>query len=164
MAAALALLPAVAGAGGTTAAAAGSIGTIMTTVSALSGIASGIGAITAGRAQQEQLDYQARIAELNGRQQAIKVNEALLQNLAQNSVAAAASGIQGSGSVAEAQKMSIAKAEEELSVVKFNADQSSSALKSKGTMALNAGYSSGALKVGGVLSDMYKRTTKVKET
>lgn len=159
MAAALALLPA-AGAG---TAAAGTTAAVMTAVSTAATLASMVAAMKQGKAAQNQADYQARIAELNGRREALRVNEQLLETLARNNAAAAAGGLMSAGTVEEAQKENIRKAESELSVIDFNKQSSASAARQSGDNAMASAWGS-ALNTGvGVLTSAYKKVETVKE-
>lgn len=129
----------------------------MGTVSAVAGVASMLSSIQQGRAQQQQANYQAKIAELNGRRDAIRLNEDLIKTLAMNNVSAAAGGLQSAGTVVEAQKENIQKAEEELSVIDFNKTNAASAARQSGANANSAGWGQ-ALNTGvGVLSSAYQR-------
>lgn len=156
MAAAIAALPAAAGATGTAA-------SVMTAVSVAASLASMVATIQQGRAQQEQAEYKARIAELSGRREALLVNENLLKTLAMNNASAAAGGLISAGTVEEAQKANIMKAERELSIIDFNAKTGASTLLQSGNIARASALGS-ALDTGvGVLSSAYKKTQKIKE-
>lgn len=158
------LLPLLASGAAAAGAAAGTVATIGSAVSALAGIASGIASIKAGKSEKAQLDYQARIAELQGRQQAISVNADLIKTLSHNTAAAAASGLQGSGSVAEAQRESQSKAAEELSVNLFNVGQRTSGLRRQGKMAKREGLLSGMGQIGGTLDTTLQKASKFRNT
>ena len=123
MAAILPLLPALAG--GAT------VGSVLTGVSALAGIASGISSYQQGQAQADRAELQSRAAEVNGRMEAIAVNEQLLKTLSRNNAVAAASGIQSTGSVQRAQEAAQIQASQELSVNRFNTEMQKTALTRK---------------------------------
>ena len=158
------LLPLLASGAGAAGASAGVVGTIGTTVSALTGVASGLSAMQAGKSQQRQLEYEARIAELQGRQQAVQINDELIKTMSQNTVAAAASGLQSSGSVAEAQRESQNKAATELSTNLFNTGQRTSGLRRQGKMARREGLLSGMGQIGGTLDTTLQKVSKVRKT
>lgn len=163
----LALGVATGGAGlaaGGAAAAAGGAASTASTISAIAGIASAGMSVISGIGQQQAADYQAKIETLNARREAVAVNDNLIKTLAMNNAAAAAGGLQSSGSVAEANSASQANAADELSVIKFNADARSSALKAQGKQALISGVGQGVLTGAGVLSDAFKRSSAVKKT
>lgn len=169
MAQLMAILPALgagAAATGTAAVATGmSTGAmLMLGVSAASTVMSGISSYNQGQAQQEHAELQSRAAEVNGRMQAVALNEELLETMSRNNAAAAASGLQTSGSVARAQDAAQAKAAQELSVSRFNVSMQKTALTAKA----KAAGSSGKAALAGSLFDAvgigYGGYQKYKET
>jgi len=126
-------------AAGAGAGAAATAGTLMTGVSALATIAGGIGQYQQGKAQQEQADLNARKTELEGRMDAVTTNEELLKTLSMNTVAAAAGGLTGSGSVQRAKEVSEANAAKQLSISKLNTASQAEAYKAEGRAAKGRG-------------------------
>jgi len=167
MAALIPFFSAIGTAGGTAAAAVGtaasSMGTL-STISAIAGIASAGMSVIGGQQQQAQAQYQARIAELQGRQQAIAVTDELIQTMAMNNASAAASGLQSTGSVEEAQKQNIIKASEELSINTLNTAQRVASFKQQGKNAMYGGISNALSTGAGVLGNVYQQRQIVKKT
>lgn len=126
-------------AAGVSAATAGTIGTAMTAVSLLATVAGGVSSYVQGEAESDQLELQARMAEVNGRMEAIETNEELLRTISMNNASAAAGGIQSSGSVARASEEAQRQASRELNVNRFNADMQKSALLEKADQASRGG-------------------------
>ena len=109
-----------------------SLGSIMTGVSALSTIAGGVASYQQGQVAQEQADLEGRRLEVQGRMDAITTNEELLKTMSMNTVAAAAGGLAGSGSVQRAQEQSQANAAKNLSISKMNTQASVASAKASG--------------------------------
>jgi len=112
---------------------------VLGAVSAVSGIASGIQQQQAAEFQAHQLANQAKTEELAMRADAIQVNEELMQTLSHNTVAAAAGGLQSSGSVARAQEQTKRSAALELSTQQFNSRSRQDALKASSENASSRG-------------------------
>jgi hypothetical protein len=143
---------AVAGAGG-----------LMTALSVGTTIVGGVASMQQAEAQAEQAELAAQREEINSRMQAIEVGEDLLETLSSNNAAAAASGLQGSGSVQRAQEASQRSAERELDINRMNRDQSASASKANAKSLRRGGMAA----LGGSLLDAgttgYSAYTKVKK-
>lgn len=116
---------------------------VLSALSAAAGVAStvagGLASQRQAEIQESQARLQGRVAEVNARMQAVATNEALLKTLSRNNAVAAASGIQSTGSVAAAQDAAQRKANEELSVIGFNAEMQQTALTAKAESASSAG-------------------------
>jgi len=160
MGALVALLPAVAG--GTTAAA-GTAGTIMTGLSAAASVVSGLSAMAQGNRQAEASELQARQIELQGRMDAINVNEELMKTMSMNTVATAASGLKSAGTAEYAQQRAIQNANEELRIQQMNTTVKKSealanakAQKTQGLFGLAKGVMTAGDRIGSSLSTKKK--------
>lgn len=149
------ILPLLAVAGGSTTA-------VMTGVSLLATVASGISEYKTGQARADMAELNSRTEELNARKEALQVNEELLLTLSRNNVAAATYGLTSSGSVKRAQERSMAKAEEELSTVRFNSETRAADLRLIGKQAVAEGTSKLAGSLFDVVGSGYKTYKKVK--
>ena len=138
--------------------------TVLSAVSAAATIAGGISSYQQGQAAQEQAELQSRVEEVNGRMEAIAANNELLKTLSRNNAVAAASGIQSSGSVQQAQLAAQRVAARELSTNQFNTEMASSAYKLKGENAANKGTAALAGNLFDVVGSEYGRYKTIKGT
>lgn len=126
-------------AAGMTAATMSTVGTVFTVLSATSAVIGGIASYQQGQDEADRAELQSRAEEINGRMQAIAVNDELLKTLSMNNASAAATGLQSSGSVARAGEAAQRKATQELNVNRFNTEMKVSGLKRKAKSAAQAG-------------------------
>jgi hypothetical protein len=120
---------------GMSAASAGTAATALTGLSLVASVAGGISSYQQGEAQADQMELQARAAEVNGRMDAIATNTEMLKTLSRNNAGAAAAGLKSTGSVARANEAAQRKAAQELSVNRFNTEMEVSALNQKAESA-----------------------------
>ena len=163
MGALVGLLPALAGGAATTAGTAGTLSTVLGAASAAASVVSGLSAMAQSNRRAETSELQARQLELQGRMDAINVNEELMKTLSMNTVATAASGLKSSGTPEYAQQMSMQKANEELRTQRMNtAVRKSEALanakaqKTQGLFGLADGVMSAGDRIGSALSTKKK--------
>lgn len=133
------LLVAAGVAAATAASTAATVGTVFTVVSAAASVAGGVLDYKAGQDAQAQADLNAQVEDIAARNEAIAVNEELLQTMSRNTASSAAGGLASSGSVARAQEQAKQKAAEELSTQQFNARARQDAIKAQGRTAAGAG-------------------------
>lgn len=111
-------------------ASAGTAATIGTIASVGLTAASAFGSIQAGKQEAAALNLQARQADLNarterleGKRQALQIEEQLNRDLAsQNALFAARGGLQGEGSAAAAEAISRERATQDIDLARFNTD------------------------------------------
>lgn len=123
MGALLAAIPAIAGGTLTAAQATAAVSTAATigkVASAGFSIVSGLSSMAQSNRQAEASQLQARQLELQGRLDAIKVNDELMKTLSMNEVATAASGLKSAGTAQYAQQQSMQNANEELRIQQMN--------------------------------------------
>lgn len=163
MGALLALIPTVAGGAATAAGTASTLTTVLGAASAAASVVSGLSAMAQSNRQAEASELQARQIELQGRMDAINVNEELLKTLSMNTVATAASGLKSAGTAEYAQQMSMQRANEELriqqmntSVKKSEALANAKAQKTQGLFGLAEGVMTAGDRIGSSLSTKKK--------
>lgn len=148
-----------------TAATVGSVATgVLGAVSAVSTIAGGIQQQQAGEFAAHQAYNQSRTEELAMRQDAIQVNEELMMTLSRNTVNAAASGMQSSGSVARAQEQTKRNAAVELSTQQFNSRSKQDALKAQASNATSRGNAGLVTSLFDVAETGYGTYNKIRKT
>jgi hypothetical protein len=157
MGALVALLPAIAGG------AAGTVGTVMSGLGAATSVISGLSAMAQGNRQAEASKLQARQIELQGRMDAVQVNEELMKTLSMNTVATAASGLKSAGTAEYAQQASMQKANDELriqqmdtSIRRGEALANARAQKTQGLFGFAEGVLSAGDRIGSSLSTKKK--------
>lgn len=166
MGALLAAIPAIAGGTLTASQAAAAVGTAATigkVASAGMSIFSGLSAMADSNRQAEASELQARQIELQGRMDAINVNEELMKTLSMNNVATAASGLKSAGTAQYAQQSAMQKANEELRIQQMNtsvrkgeAKANAAAQKSQGLFGLAEGVMTAGDQIGAALSTKKK--------
>jgi hypothetical protein len=116
-----------------------------------------------GNRQAEASELQARQLELQGRMDAIQVNEELMKTLSMNAVATAASGLKSAGTAEYAQQRAMQKANEELRIQQMNTSvrkgealANASAQKTQGLFGLAEGVMSAGDRIGSSLSTKKK--------
>lgn len=142
----------------------GTTGTILTTAASVSSIIGGLSSIASGYEQQELAELQSRQTELQGRLDAIKTNEDLLQTLSRNKVAFATSGLKSAGSVEYAKQQSMANAAEQLNLNRLNVQTKKASLEYAGEQAKREGIFQGigsSITAGDLL---FKHFTEKKQT
>lgn len=162
MGALVALLPAITG-GAVAAETAGTIGSVMTGLSAAASVVSGLSSMAQHNRQAEASELQARQIELQGRMDAIQVNEELMKTLSMNTVATAASGLKSAGTAEYAQQTAMQKANEELRIQQMNtavrkgeAKANAKAQKTQGLFGLAEGVMTAGDQIGSALSTKKK--------
>lgn len=151
-------------AAGASAATASTAGTVFSVLSAAASVAGGISSYQQGQAASKNAELQAKAAEVNGRMRAIATNDELLKTLSRNNAVAAASGIQGTGSVARANEAAQRQAATELSTNRFNTEMEKTALTRKAEVASNTGTMAAAGSLFDAVSGSYGRIHKIQGT
>lgn len=146
-------------------AAAGGLGaaSLFSGISSAASVLGGLSSLSQGMQAKEAANMQSRQIELQGRMNAIQVQDELLKNLATNNVAAASSGLKSAGTPLYAQQQSQLNANEEMRIQRLNTDvkkaeakQAGEAAASKGVTGLATGVMTAGERIGSSLSEKAK--------
>jgi len=139
----------------------GVLSTGFSVFSGLASIAAGNQQASGLKAQQQDMDMQAKQELLSGREDALKALKSLNQTLASQTVAGYASGVTGVGSASVAKDQAIREGEYQISIARDNAEMRSASRRSQ---ARQYGIESSQARTGGFMdagtagANLFQRT------